>query len=74
MRVDEDVFSPKGDPTEVTTDVILELKFDGDMPALFADLMTMLGRDVGSFSKYGRGVEAAGLAVASDSSDSPDDE
>ncbi len=74
MRVDEDVFSPKGDPTEVTTDVILELKFDGDMPELFAELMTMLGRDVGSFSKYGRGVEAAGLAVTSDSSDSPDDE
>lgn len=63
MAPNEDPFDPEGDPIDVTDDVILELKYDGTMPEVFDEVLKMLGRDTTGFSKYSRGVEAAGLAT-----------
>ena len=64
MGPGDDPFDPPGEPIEVTQDVILELKYDGTMPAVFDEVLKMLGRDTGGFSKYSRGVEAAGLGLS----------
>ena len=62
MGAGDDPFDPPGDPVTVTEDVVLELKYDDDVPPVFEELMALLGRDPGSFSKYGRGVELSGLS------------
>lgn len=55
-------FTPEGDPIAITEDTVLELKYDDLMPESFAEVLRLLGRDVGAFSKYGRGITASGLA------------
>lgn len=57
-------FSLEPAPIEISKDVVLELKYDQTRPAIFDELMKILGHDPGSFSKYGNGVEAVGLAVS----------
>lgn len=66
MGRDDDPFDPPGDPYQVTEDVILELKYDETMPPAFEELLELLGRGTCGFSKYSRGVEAAGLAMTGD--------
>ncbi|MAG55370.1 MAG: hypothetical protein CMJ83_03680 [Planctomycetes bacterium] len=58
----EDVFAPPVEPTPVTDAVVLELKFDETMPPCFETVMQLIQKESGSFSKYGRGIEAVGLA------------
>jgi hypothetical protein len=56
-------FSCDSEPFRVGDDVVVELKYCDELPAAFLRIMKLLGRDAGSFSKYGRAVEASGLVV-----------
>ena len=46
----------------ITADVVLELKYSGERPVLFAELLRRLAQNCGSFSKYAHGVEVSGLS------------
>lgn len=59
-----DRFESESEKVSTGKQTVLELKFDGDMPTRFVDLMSELGQDPVGFSKYARGVIALGLAVA----------
>ncbi len=59
----DDPFRSDRPPFAVGREIVVELKYDQDRPPVFDELLAFLGRECGSFSKYGRGVEAAGLAI-----------
>jgi hypothetical protein len=59
-----ELFGMEGTAVPVSQDLVVELKFDDVCPSGFQELLRRLGRDPASFSKYGRGVEAVGLALS----------
>ncbi len=59
----EQPFSETGQVVSVSSDVILELKYDKTPPSVFTELLTLLGQEGGSFSKYRRGIEAVGMVM-----------
>jgi hypothetical protein len=65
----ENLFDAAGPRVSVGNVVVLEIKYEEHRPALFEELLREIGRDSASFSKYGHGVEAAGLAIARRSPD-----
>ena len=60
-----------GPPVEVTQGTILELKYDGEMPKEFRDLLDQLALPSGGFSKYGTGLLACGLVPPKPSTNVP---
>lgn len=50
-----------GGGVAVTGATVLELKFDSEIPGVFKELLDLLARRPGGFSKYGTGLVACGL-------------
>lgn len=72
LTLDEDICArpvngPRFDddprPTQLTDEVVVELKFRRDLPVLFRELAGEFGLNPRSFSKYRTAVETLGLAL-----------